>query len=166
MSVEKAGGRLVDCGRRRIEADWVSVIGHLRAHQYVALFDSAMTAFLTGTGLTDAELRSGGTSPFLCDLHACYLKELGAGDEVGIAAQVLGVDEQRGRVILLMTTEPAGVLAATCELAILNIDLATRRPCQWSPAQTAIWQRLAASHARLPVPPQAGRAIGTDFPVR
>src|SRR5690606_30750379 len=46
-----------DCGTRRIEEDWANVIGHMRAHQYVALFDDANTAFLSGAGLTDASLR-------------------------------------------------------------------------------------------------------------
>lgn len=149
-----------DCGTRRIEEDWANVIGHMRAHQYVALFDDANTAFLSGAGLTDASLRNGSTSPVLTDMHVCYLKEARPGDEVAFSAQVLGHDERRGRLILTMRVMPADVVAATCELAILNLDLDTRRPCPWLAGQAAIWRQLTAAHAALPVPPQAGRGIG------
>lgn len=148
------------CGLCRIEEGWANVAGHMRAHQYVALFDDAMTAFLSGSGLTDASLRNGSTSPVLTDMHVCYLKEVRPGDEVAFSAQVLGHDERRGRLILTMHVMPADVLAATCELAIVNLDLDTRRPCPWLVGQIAIWQRLATAHAALPVPPQAGRGIG------
>lgn len=153
------------CITRRIEPAWASAIGHMRAHRYVALFDDAMTAFLNRTGLTDLELRDGGTSPFLSEMHVTYLRELRPGEEVAIVAQVLGHDGRRGRVILVMTAAPAQTPAATCELAIVNIDLAQRRPCPWSPEQAATWRRLAAEHAALAAPPQAGRAIGAMTPV-
>lgn len=152
---------LFACGTRRIEQPWANTIGHMRAQQYVALFDDAMTAFLSGSGLTDETLRNGSTSPVLTDMHVCYLKEVRPGDEVAIDAQVLGHDERRGQVFLTMRALPADAPAATCELAILNLDLDTRRPCPWLAEQTAIWQHLAAQHAALPVPPQAGRGVGT-----
>lgn len=154
------------CGTRRIEESWANVIGHMRAHQYVALFDDAMMAFLSGSSLTDGTLRNGTTSPVLTDMHVCYLKEVRPGEEVAFFAQALGHDERRGRVMLTMQAAPAGWLAATCELAIINLDLRTRRPCPWSAEQMATWQRLANEHAGLPHPPQAGRGIGAINPVQ
>jgi acyl-CoA thioester hydrolase len=138
----------------------------MRAHQYVALFDEANTAFLCGAGLTDAELRRENTSPFLMDMHVCYLKEVRGGSDVALAVQVLGYDARRARVILMMQVLPGSVLAATCELAVLNMDLVTRRACPWTPDQMAIWRRLADEHADLPTPPQAGRAIVAISPLR
>ncbi|MCL4766332.1 MAG: thioesterase family protein [Hyphomicrobiaceae bacterium] len=166
-----AGGQtgtaqLFACGERRIEPGWASAIGHMRAHQYVALFDDATTAFMSGCGLTDQHLLDGGTSPFLTEMHVSYLRELRPGEKVAVLAQVLGHDERRGRVILIMQVAPGQNPAATCELAVVNMDLAQRRPCPWSPQQAAIWSRLAAGHAGLPVPPQAGRAIGPIAPVQ
>jgi acyl-CoA thioester hydrolase len=116
-------------------------------------------AFFPQTGLTDAGLRHAGTSPFLRDLHACYLRELTAGQRVRITVQVLGYDERRAHIILLMREADAEDLVATCELAILNVGLAGRRPAPWSAAQLPIWRALADAHATVPRPAQAGRAV-------
>ena len=145
----------VEIGPARINS-----LGHMRASEYVALFDDAFLAFVRLTGITGPDLRHGTTSPFLLDLHATYLKELGAGDRVAISAQALDVDPRRARLMLLMHTQPATKLAATCELAILNMDMASRRPVPWSVAQMAAWGELRAAHASLPLPAEAGRAIG------
>ena len=66
-----------------------NALGHLKASEYVRLFDDAVPVFFTATGLADQDLRHGETSPFLMDLHACYLAELGAGEAVRIAAHYL-----------------------------------------------------------------------------
>lgn len=145
-----------------IEARRCNVLGHMRAAEYVALFDDAFLEFIRLTGLTDQNLRHGTTSPFLLDLHATYARELRPGDRVAVSVQVLEQDARRARVILLMHLAADGVatLAATCELAILNMDMSQRRPVPWSDAQIPIWSDLIAAHGSLPAPLQAGRAIG------
>lgn len=143
-----------------IAAADTNALGHLRAAAYVALFDDAIMAWFPRSGVTDAQLLHAGTSPFLMDLHTTYLRELKARQHVAVAAQVLDVDARRVRLILLMTELQHQTLCATCELAIINMDLASRRPVPWSPAQMAIWSGLQQAHAGLAMPPQAGRAIG------
>jgi acyl-CoA thioester hydrolase len=143
-----------------IEARRTNALGHLRAAEYVVLFDDAIMAMFPRLELTDASLLYEGTSPFLMDLHATYLRELRAGARVAISAQVLDVDQRRVRLILLMHEAAGGSACATCELAIINMDLAARRPVPWSAAQAATWTALRVAHAGLPVPAQAGRAIG------
>ena len=143
-----------------VAPEHTNALGHLRAAAYVTLFDDAIMAWFPRSGVTDAQLVHDSTSPFLMDLHTTYLRELKAHQPVAIAAQVLDVDARRVRIILLMTDLERQALCATCELAIINIDLATRRPTPWSAAQMAIWSGLHHAHAALPVPPQAGRAIG------
>lgn len=144
-----------------IEARRCNVLGHMRAAEYVALFDDAFLELIRLTGLTDQDLRHGTTSPFLLDLHATYARELRPGDRVAVSVQVLEQDARRARVILLMhLADGAATLAATCELAILNMDMSQRRPVPWSDAQRPIWAELVAAHGGLPAPPQAGRAIG------
>lgn len=146
-----------------VAASRCNVLGHMRAAEYVALFDDAFLEFVRLTGLTGTDLRHGTTTPFLLDLHATYLREIRPHDRVRIAVQVLDRDERRARIILLMhqvSEQPSPApLAATCELAILNMDLAARRPVAWSAAQLAVWADLRTAHASLPTPPQAGRAI-------
>ena len=138
----------------------VNALGHLRAAEYVRLFDDAIPVFFPLTGLADQDLRHGTTSPFLMDLHACYLSELRAGEAVSIAARHLDHDARRARLILTMEAVADGRRCATCELLLINMDISARKPVPWSATQTAIWGQLKAAHASLPPLPQAGRAIG------
>lgn len=154
-----------------VAEDRCNVLGHMRAAEYVVLFDDAFLEFIRLSKLTELDLKHGTTTPFLLDLHATYLREMRPGDSARIAVHVLDQDERRARIILLMQQGPAEAtasagdtaqwpLAATCELAILNMDMATRRPVPWSPEQLAVWSELKSAHASLPAPAQAGRAIG------
>jgi acyl-CoA thioester hydrolase len=137
-----------------------NIYGHLRASEYVKLFDEAVPVFFTATGLADGDLKHGETTPFLMDLHACYLSELGAGEVVKIAAHHLGHDAKRARLMLTMHAVADGRLAGTVELLLINMGIGTRKPAAWSAEQEALWAELKAAHASLPVMPQAGRAIG------
>lgn len=157
--LEIASGRLLELLERSVEPEWVSALGHMRAAQYVALFDDAIMVMLPGLGITDRVLRAGATSPFLSDLHATYLREVKGGERVHITGQLLEWDGRRVRIMLAM--DVAGAPAATCELLIVNMDLAARRPAAWSAAQAAAWTALAAAHAALPRPATAGRAVAS-----
>lgn len=154
-------GQPLELLKARVQAGQTNAQGHLRAAQYVQLFDDAVMVFFPLTGLADADLRHGETSPFLMDLHTCYLAELRAGDAVTIKVQHLEHDARRARLIMSMHDDSSGRLAATTELLLINMGLTSRRPAPWSPEQLAIWQSLRAAHQSLPAPAQAGRAIGS-----
>lgn len=153
-------GRPLEVSTLTVAKSQVNKVGHLRASEYVKLFDDANTAFYVHTGLADENLVHDGTTSFLMDLHTCYLAELRAGETVHIGAQVLEVDARRVHLIYQMTTAADGRLAATCELAIINMNMATRRPAPWSAVQQEIWKALTAAHGDMPKPPQSGRSIG------
>lgn len=142
-----------------------NALGHLRAAAYVQLFDDAIPAFFTLTGIADADLRHGDTSPFLMDLHACYLSELGAGEVVRISARHLDHDPRRARLILFMHAVADNRLASTVELLLINMHVVARKPVPWSKVQLNGWLQLASAHSGLPMPRQAGRSIGALNPV-
>lgn len=153
------GGHPLELTTLTVAKSQTNAFGHLKAAEYVKLFDDAVMIFFPHTGLADAELRHGETTPFLMDLHACYLSELAAGEAVRIAARHLGHDAKRARLMLTMHAAADGRIAGTVELLLINMHVAQRKPVAWSPAQVGIWDKLRAAHASLPVLPQAGRAI-------
>jgi acyl-CoA thioester hydrolase len=53
-----------------------------------------------------------------------------------------------------------GYLAATNELMLMNIDYESRRSAPWPEWAMPRIEKMAAAHARLPRPKQAGRIIG------
>ncbi len=142
-----------------VRADQLNASGHLRAALYVQLFEDAVKVFFPKCGIADGDLLHGGTSPFLLDLHTCYLAELRQDDRVSIDILVLDVDPRRVRLFLTMKAKADHRICATTELHIINIDMGTRRPIAWDPGQQAAWNELVAAHRDVPSPPQAGRAI-------
>jgi acyl-CoA thioester hydrolase len=142
--------------RTTIRPKWLNASGHLRAAQYIVLFDLAIEAFLDRIGLSGG--RDAAAAPFLLEMHTCYQKELREDDTVRIEVQALAVAPKRVHLMMLMRTD-AGEIAATTELAIANVALTTRRTEPWTLRQLDTLARLMKAHAGLPVPPQAGRAI-------
>jgi acyl-CoA thioester hydrolase len=140
----------------RVRPEWLNASGHMRAAQYIVLFDEAIESLLTRIGLSNA--REVGAAPFLLEMHTCYQRELRSGDEVHISVQALGMGGNRVHLIMFMRDSRDDVVATT-ELAIVNIALDSRRAQSWTRQQQDTLTTLMSAHAGLPVPPQAGRAI-------
>jgi acyl-CoA thioester hydrolase len=139
-----------------IQPAWLNASGHVRAAQYIVLFDQAIEAFLKRIGLSEAQ--DTGAAPFLLEMHTCYQKELREGDEVVIEVQALGVGHKSVHLIMSMRAATSEI-AATTELAIANVALRARRAQPWTAQQRDTLTALMKAHSGLPVPPQAGRAI-------
>jgi acyl-CoA thioesterase FadM len=142
--------------RVAVRPEWLNASGHMRAAQYIVLFDEAIEGFLARIGLASAP--GAGAAPFLMEMHTCYQRELHAGEEVHISVQVLGAGEKRMHLIMFMQREGNDVVATT-ELAIVNVALESRRAQCWTPQQRGTLTALVGAHANLPAPRQAGRAI-------
>jgi acyl-CoA thioester hydrolase len=139
-----------------VRSDWLNASGHMRAAQYIVLFDQAIEGFLASIGLSNAE--DSGAAPFLLEMHTCYQREVRAGEEVRVSVQALAAGEKRVHLIMFMHKEDNDVVATT-ELAIVNVALESRRAQCWTARQRDTLAALVGAHADLPVPPQAGRAI-------
>jgi acyl-CoA thioester hydrolase len=97
---------------------------------------------------------------FVLEAHVTYDREVTEGDPLRITTQILDHDTKRLHYIHMMYHESEGFLAATNELMLMNIDYETRRSAPWPDWAMARLETLAALHAKLPRPPQAGRLIG------
>lgn len=139
-----------------VRPEWLNASGHMQASQYVVLFDEAIQPFLVRIGLSNAQEL--GAAPFLLEMHTCYQRELRLGDEVHISLQALGMGGKSVHLIMFMRDGRDDVVATT-ELAIVNVDLGSRRAQSWTRQQQDTLAALMRAHAGLPVPPQAGRAI-------
>lgn len=146
-------------GERKITAAWTNTAGHMRAAQYVVLFEAAINRFLADIGCSDADIARRGAAPVLAEMHVSYARELKAGDRVAITLQVLEIGAQSLHVYMRMAERASGAEAAGVELMILNLDLAARKPRAWSMSQLAMLSVLEESHAELPRPAAVGRAI-------
>jgi acyl-CoA thioester hydrolase len=148
-----------DRHRAVVEDGWIDSNGHMNVGYYVVAFDRATDTFCAQFGVAWDYTARGLGSVFILEAHATFERELVAGNPLRVTTQLLDWDEKRAHLFHAMHHAEDGVLAATNELMLSHVDLASRRPSPW-PAETG--RRLAAvaaAHAPLPRPPQAGRVI-------
>ena len=96
---------------------------------------------------------------FVLEAHVTYDRELKEGDPLRITTQILDHDAKRIHYMHMMYHGSEGYLAATNELMLMNIDYETRRAASWPEWAMPRIEKLAAAHANLPRPKQAGRLI-------
>jgi acyl-CoA thioester hydrolase len=146
--------------REAVRAEWIDYNGHMNVAYYVLVFDHATDAFLDHLGLDGAYRAESGCSTFALESHLTYERELAEGDPLEITTQLLDFDERRIHFFHRMLHAGEGYLAATTELLSLHVDLGRRRAEPMSQSVLARLRVLGKAHARLPRPPQAGRAVG------
>jgi len=142
-----------------VRPDWIDVNRHMNIAYYVLVFDQALDHAFPGMGFELDRLKPINGSAFTAELHVTYLRELQEGDPIRVTTQLLEFDDKRCRFLQCLYHAGESYLAATQEWLMLFVDLGSRRV-----AAMPGWlqQRLAAvraAHARLPVPPVAGRSI-------
>jgi carnitine 3-dehydrogenase len=151
--------RLID---RQVPADWIDYNGHVHESRYLQLFADATDGLLRLLGVDGNYLERG--SYYTVESHLSHLGQLLAGDRVEVTTQLLGWDDKRLHVFhrLLRDGDPEPV--ALAEQMLVHVDPAAGRA---APIGEAIRDRIAtlsATHAGLPRPDRAGRAIRTIPP--
>ena len=145
--------------RETVQPDWIDYNGHMNLAYYVLVFDHATDALQDVVGLDAAYRAATGGSVFVVEAHLTYDNEVTLGEEMRVRTRVLDVDEKRLHLFHEMSAGNDDRLAATNELMILHVDLASRRTAPFPASVLAHLERLKAAHATLPPPPQVGRRI-------
>jgi acyl-CoA thioester hydrolase len=141
-----------------VRPEWIDYNGHMNVAYYMLAFDHATDALLDHLDLGDAYRRRSGHSNFVVEAHVTYARELAEGDGMRFTTQILAADAKRLHVLHRMVTDE-GDLSATCELMILNVDMATRRAAPMPDEARERAEKAALAHAHLPRPEEAGRII-------
>jgi len=145
--------------RETVQPDWIDYNGHMNLAYYVLVFDHATDALQDVVGLDAAYRAATGGSIFVVEAHLTYDNEVTLGEEMRVRTRVMDVDNKRLHLFHEMFAGNDDRLAATNELMILHVDLASRRTAPFPPPVLAHLERLKAVHGALPEPAQAGRRI-------
>ncbi len=140
--------------------EWVDWNGHMNLAFYVTAFDQASGAFMRKMGLGRHYLGNKLGMTFVLEMHITYDRELREGAPMLFKTQLLDCDAKRVHLFHEMYHADEGYLAATNELMLMNFDYASRRSAPWPDWAMERFEKLAAAHASLPRPSQAGRLIG------
>jgi carnitine 3-dehydrogenase len=142
-----------------VPTEWVDYNGHMNDSRYMQLSSEAGDRFLRFIGMDAAYLESG-RSFFTVESHVNYIAQAKAGDRLYVTVQLISHDPKRLRLFTAMHRSDGDSLVATAEHMMLHVDTALDRAAPADPAILASLDRIAAHHAVLPLPPQAGRSIG------
>jgi acyl-CoA thioester hydrolase len=150
---ELLGG--LSTGGRLVPPDWIDYNGHMMDAYYFMAFTEATEAFLDHVGLGAAYQARTGSGIYTAESHLCFVDSVTEGAVLSYQTQLLAQDNRCMHVFHQMRR--AGGLAATCELMFLHVSGGRVAPM---PAEAAaLVSELAARHAALPRPDQAGRHI-------
>ncbi len=139
--------------------DWIDYNGHMMDGYYSVAFTEATEAFLSHVGLGAAYREETGSGIYTVESHLCYVKSVRAGGRLRYSSQLLGADAKRMHVFHRMTETETGHEVATNELMFLHVDIATERVTPMPPDRRPGVEALAAAHAALSAPQNAGRRI-------
>jgi acyl-CoA thioester hydrolase len=146
-------------GRWTVQPDWVDYNGHLNDAYYAVVFSRAVDALMDRLGLDAAGRTATGHTIYTAALMIRYVREVKMGQPLDVDVQVLECDAKRLRVWLAMRHGEGGHVVATSEQLLLSIDSSGPRTSLWPPAVGEAVAALTASHAGMPVPPEAGQGI-------
>ena len=143
-----------------VPPEWIDYNGHMMDGYYAIAFSAATDALMDALGLDAAYRTATHCTIYTAEMHLVYLRELKQGAPLRFTTQLLGFDAKRIHVFHSLYHEAEGYLAACCELMLLHVDQAQGRVVAMPGEVMSRLTERAAAEADLPLPPQAGRAIG------
>ena len=141
---------------RTIPLDWLDYNGHATESSYLQAFSEATNRFMALIGCDTQYIENCG-SYFTAETHIRHLNEAHAGCPIHIDTQCLFGEGKKLHLFHSMYTGEQ--LLATGEQMLLHVSPLTRRTSPPAPQIEVNLKRIAASHANLPLPEGAGRAI-------
>ncbi|MET3789958.1 thioesterase family protein [Aquamicrobium terrae] len=142
-----------------VEKDWIDYNGHMNMAYYNVLFDRGADEVLNLLGIGAAYARERNLTIYTAEVHVCYVQELHQDDKVTVSFHLLDSDEKRLRAYQEIR-HVDGWLAATSESLSLHVDMSGPKVAAFPEDVAANIEAMRAAHSRLPMPEQAGRAIG------
>jgi carnitine 3-dehydrogenase len=143
----------------RVPTEWVDYNGHVNDSRYFQLSSETIDRLLRFIGMDDAYL-AGGHSWFTVESHVNFAGQARAGDHLYCTVQLLSHDQKRMRVFTSMHRATDDTMVATAEHMLLHVDTTADKAVPAATEMVAALDRIAAHHASIPAPANAGRSVG------
>jgi len=143
-----------------VRADWIDYNGHMNVAYYTMAMDEAMDVFLEETlGLGPTQAKQARMGPYSLQANYRYLDELRENDGYLVDIQLLDHDAKRMHLFASLLRDD-GVIAATVETLLMNVDLEKRRASTYPDWAQARLAQLQSAHNALPSPTGVGAPMG------
>ena len=146
-----------------VRPEWVDYNGHMSDFWYGHVFGEAMDSLYRQVGIDDA-FRKGGRMFYTVESHVKHLGEAKVSEPLYATTQVLALDDKRLHVFHRLYRKRDDALIATGEQMHLFVDTGKAKATAIDPALRAKLEPISKAHASLPVPPEAGKPIGSRAP--
>jgi carnitine 3-dehydrogenase len=127
---------------------------------YGHVFGEAMDAIYRGVGV-DESYRKKGRMFYTVESHVRHLGEAKVSESLYVTTQVLALDDKRFHVFNRLYRGRDDALIATGEQLHLHVDTAAAKAVPMDKALQAKLDALRQAHAKLPVPQEAGKPVGS-----
>ncbi len=141
-----------------VQSDWIDYNGHMSEGYYAIAFGDATDKLMDHIGMDAAFRDRVRHTIYTMETHISYLLEMSEGEPLGITTHMLEYDQKRMRIFHAMMRE-GGIVTATQEAVLLNVDMKVTKAAPFDPAVMAKIEAVGQAHADLPWHPQAGGAI-------
>ena len=140
-----------------VRPEWIDYNGHMTDSRYLQVFGDATDALLRYAGVDDA-YRNSGRALFTVESHVRHVAEARALEALYVTTQLLELDDKRLRLFHSLHRRRDDALVATAEQLYLHVS--GGKAAILDAEVHASLERVRGAHARLPLPPHAGR-VGT-----
>ena len=142
-----------------VRPEWIDYSGHMNIGYYLLPFENASSVFCQHVGLSRRYRERTNHALFAAETHVTFEREVKEADRLRFTTQLIAWGPRWINCIHCMHQAEAGYLAATNQVLFVHVNLETRRSAPLPDGQQATLREIMASHAELPIPEQAGRAI-------
>jgi carnitine 3-dehydrogenase / betainyl-CoA thioesterase len=143
-----------------VRPEWVDYNGHMSDFLYGHVFGEAMDAIYRGVGV-DESYRKKGRMFYTVESHVKHLGEAKVSEPLYVTTQVLSLDDKRLHVFNRLYRGRDDALIATGEQLHLHVDTVASKAVPVDQALQAKLDELRRTHAKLPVPEEAGQPVGS-----
>ncbi len=146
MNAETGADKLLLTYRGTVYPWHLDHMEHMNIQHYMAKFDEAVWNLFHRIGLTPSYLRAENRGMAALETNVRYLKELFAGDVVGVHSGLLRVGETSLSFVQEMRNGETGETAAVMRVVAVHLDRAQRRPVPFPEAVAARARALVVDY--------------------
>ena len=144
-----------------IPVEWVDYNDHLNDAYHAVAFSRAGDVFMERIGLGPEGREATGRTIYTLSLIIRYVAEAKRGERLNLTLQVLETDRKRMRVWMEARRASDDALVSTSEQVFMCVDRTGERPraADFPPDVAAKLEAVAAAHAELDAPLEAGQGL-------
>jgi carnitine 3-dehydrogenase len=142
-----------------VHPEWVDYNNHMTESRFLQVFGDTSDALFRFIGVNQ-DYHDDGFSYYTVETHISHIREVAVDQPIYVTTRILGSDDKRMHIFHSMYLGTDDTLLATAEQMLLHVNTREGKTCAARKDIAERISRIAAAHADLDQPVQAGRAIG------